>query len=326
MKTRNLLSTLFVFIFLLSNLYSQGDAMKGAKQEEIPVYGLRVVHKTGTFFTHKLVEVTNVHRIMPDQTTKDYSREITYFVTTKVPNSPEDGFQTMLVTVDSINYKFKDGETVFEFNSMDMKGNALKFKDLNSKTVPIGREFEIIYSPYGEVADIKGSEVEETIDYVKEKGEGYLSDVEMYIWLNGLSKEHLEYLADMKKIILPKEKVAIDSLWYSPLSLEINGYGFKDNLEMRIVNYNAGLFRLEGESTNLQPNDNKSFAYNISGLVNVAGVTGKGKAIMILKASGRVESLETVYDVIAKIKVADQYVVEQIKSNVKWELINVFQL
>ncbi|MFH1049889.1 MAG: hypothetical protein V1779_03040 [bacterium] len=326
MRKTNLFSIVLMIVFSLTNLYSQEDAVKGEKKEEIPMYGLRVVHKTGTFFTTKIIEVTNIHRILPDQSTKDYSREITYYLTLKVPSSAEGGFQTLVVTVDSLAYKFKEGETVFEFNTMDMQGNALRFKDLNSKTVPIGREFEMIYSPYGEVAKIQGADIDETLDYVREKGEGYLSDVEMYIWVNGLSKEHLAYLADMKKIILPQEKVAKDSLWYSPISLELNGYSFNDTLAFRIVNYNAGAYTLEGESLNILPLNKDSFTYNISGLVKVTGVTGEGKAKMQLKATGRVESLETDYNVNAKIQVGEQYVIEQIKSNIKWELINVFQL
>jgi len=325
MKKISILIALCLFVFItVAN--SQEEAVKGKKQGDIPLYGLLVTYKAGTFFTQKVVEITNVHRIYPDETVKDYSREITYYITTKVPSSPDDGFQTLLVTVDSLVYKFKEGESVFEFNTTDMVGNALTFKDLNYKTVSLGREFELVYSPYGEVADIKSDEISETINYVNEKGEGYLTDVQKYFWINGLSKEHLGYLSDIKKILLPEEKIAVDSIWYSPVSLELNGYNFYDTLALKITNYNAGTYTLEGESLSIKPYDKESFTYNVSDLVKVSGVTGKGKFKVMLKAMGRVESTESEYDVNAKIKVGEQFIVEQIKSNVKWQFLNLFKL
>lgn len=313
-------------VFVFSDLLSQDDALKGKKPDEEPMYGLRMVNKTGTFFTHKVIETTNVHRIYPDEITKDYSREITYYLTTKIPDSPEDGFHTLLVTVDSMNYKFVEGESVFEFSTIDMRGKAVRFKDLECKTPSIGREFELVYSPYGEVAAIKGQEIQETIDYVKEKGEGYLKEIDMYIWLNGLSKEHLEYLADMKKVIFPENKITKDSIWRSPVSVELNGYNFTDTMALKIEDYNAGVYNLTGESKNITPYNKDSFTYNIQNLVTVTGATGVGKLKMRLKATGRVELTETDYDINTKIQVGEQFIIEQIKSNVKWELINIFKL
>jgi hypothetical protein len=326
MKRLSVILVLIAVVFS-ANLFSQQDAVKGAKPaEEKQTFGLRVIHKAATFFTHKVIEKTNVHRIYPDETTKDYTREITYFITSKIPSSPEDGFQTLVVSVDSLNYKFKDGETTFEFNTMDMKGNALRFKDLNCKTVVLGREFEMVYSPYGEVAAIKGKDIEETIEYVKEKGEGYLNEIDMYFWLNGLAKEHLEYLADMKKILLPEGKITMDSVWLSPYTTEINGYAFQDTLALKIASYNAGLYTLDGQSKKIKPLSKESFTYNIPNLVSVVGVTGTGNVKINLKAQGRVESLESLYDINAKIQVGEQFIIEQIKSDIKWELINVFKL
>ncbi|MFC2131342.1 hypothetical protein ACFLSQ_07895 [Bacteroidota bacterium] len=329
MKKYLILLTLLLFAFSYTGLVADDEAVKGKQQDdkqEIATYKLKVSYKSRTFFTSTVSEVTHVHRIYPDSTTIDYSREVTYFLTTKVPSSPEDGFQTLLVSIDSLRYKFREGDAEFEYNTQDMQGNALRFKDLNCKTAPIGREFELVYSPYGDVARISGDELDETLDYVREKGEGYLKPVDMYIWINGLSSEHLEYLSDKQKIILPTDRIAKDSIWYSPVSIEFNGYSFFDTLAVKIVNYNAGVFNIEGQSTDIVPFDKESFTYNIFDLVKVEGAKGKGKFKIELKASGRVLSTEADYNINARIKVGEQYIEEQIKSIIKWKLIKIYHL
>jgi hypothetical protein len=329
MKKFSLIILICVLFVSFQSLLADNKAVKGIEssdEQEIVKYGIKINYPVKSFSNIKINEITNVHRIYPDSTTKDYSREINYYTTSEVPSSPEDGFQTVNVTVDSMHYKFTEGEVEFEYNSIDMKGKALRFKDLNCKTVPLGREFELVYSPYGEIAKIGGEEIDETLNYVIERGEGYLSETDKYVWLNGLSKEHLAYLGDLQKIMQPIERMAIDSIWYSPFNIEINGYNFYDTLALKIMDYNAGMFIISGESLSLHPFNKKSFAYNISDLCEIHSVKGTGNFKLELSARGVIKSVGTDYKIKVKLKVEDQIIEEIIDSKIIWDVQGVFRL
>jgi hypothetical protein len=310
-------------------LSQKQDALKGMppdKGKEIPSYKLVVNFRVNTFHTTKITESTKVTRTYPDSSTKEYKRDVVYYTTTQIMESPTKGFQTIIVTLDSLNYRFSEGDVVFDFNTSDFQGNALKFKDLNLKTIALGRTYNLIYSPYGEIAKISSEDIEETMDYMKTKGADYLTPIELFIWNHGLSTNHLSYLGDRKKIVFPFDRIAKDSLWKSPLSLELNGYNYNDTLNLKIKEYNAGVFQIEGQSSSISHVDSEILTYEISDLVKILETNGSGIFNMTLNASGSILKSGFIYDIISKIKVGNQVIIENIESNVNWELMETFKL
>jgi len=313
---------IMIFIFSTSiNAQDNEVAKKGGPNEkEIIKYLLNVKFRTGTFYTSKITEKTKVTRIYSDSSQRVYTRKIDYYLTTQMFNSPTDGFQTLTVTIDSINYIFQEGDAIFDFNSTDMTGKAVRFKDLNYKTASIGRTFDLIYSPYGEVADIKSDEIDETLTYVKENAKD-LSSIDLFIWNNGLCKEHLEYLGDLKKIIVPNYKLPIDSIWYSPFIFEINGYNIYDTLALKIKNYDAGIYTIEGVSSAFHHFDRKFFTYDVKETVPITLSRGNGSFKMILKATGEILKSEINYDSYFKMNVNEDYFLEHVETFVTFEVL-----
>ncbi len=329
MKRIMIILPVLILAFSLAFGLQNQEPLKGAsdKKKEPPKYLLNVEHKSQTFFTFKMIENTDVTRFIEKSgTERHYSRDAVYFLTARIPESPEEGFETLEITLDSLNYTFKDGDAVFTFDSRDLSGNAARFRDLNMRTASIGRMFELTYSPYGEVAKISGSDLEDLKKYIKERGEGYLSPIDKFMWDRAVSFEKLSYYGDMKKIILPKEKKAIDSVWRSPISLEINGYYFHDTVQAKINDYNAGIYRISAKSTNISPDAGEYYMYDVKKLVGIDSCKGEGTFNIDLKASGYIMRTEADYDIEINTTVGGDAVTEKIKSNVVWERLKTYRL
>ena len=327
MKKRflTLLVLTFGTILFSSSLFAQ-SAQKGEKEKKVKTYRLRLNYKVNTFYVYKLTKKEKIHRVYSDSSTKDYERDATYYLTGKIMNFPSKGFQPIDVVIDSLKYRFKDGDAEFTFNSVDLKGNAARFKDLNMRTPCLGRDFEMTYSPYGEVSAIKSDDIDETLDYVRKNGKGALSEIDMFAWTNGLSRDKLAYLADMKKIVIPDKRYAIDSVWFSPIVFDANGYYFFDTLATRIAKYNAGVFYIEGYSTSLTPSAMKMYSYNVDKLITIDSCSGGGKVSMELKANGVIKKLTIDYKIKAKIKAGNSSYYEFIDSKAVWERIQTYRL
>lgn len=326
----NIFAKILIFITLFSlatNLFAQEKAVKGQaeKQDEVVTFGIRVKHPVNTFSTFILKENTNIHRVYSDSSTDDYSRQVNYYYTAKIEDSPKDGFQTIIFVVDSLNYLFKDGDKVLDYNSVDMSGNASRFKDLNMRTPILGREFNLIYSPYGEVSKIDGDDIQELKDYINEN-KSYMKPIDLYMWNNAVSFERLSYLADNKKIELPKGKIAIDSIWYSPIAIELNGYSFVDTAAMKISQYNTGKFLLEGTMKNIAPVNKDEYMYNVSKLIKIDKSVATGKIQLELTARGKLIRTAINYRAVVHAKTGEDYVNEIIDSSIEWKKINTFKL
>ncbi len=327
MKNLLTLFAIIAFISLTNIVFAQEKAVKGQAEDqgEVVKYGIKVKYPVNTFSTNILTENTKVHRVYSDSTTDDYTRQVTYYYTTKIENSPKDGFQTLIIIIDSLTYNFKDGEKVMDYNSVDMSGNASRFKDLNMRTPALGREFNLVYSPYGDVSKIDGSDIKELKDYINEN-KSYMKPLDLFMWNNGVSFERLSYFGDNKKIQLPKDRIAIDSIWYSPINIELNGYSFTDTAAMKISHYNAGKFLLEGTMVNLTASNKDEYMYNVSKLIKIKKAVGTGKIELELTARGKLLNTKINYRTVIRVPVGEDYVDEIIDSSIEWKLIDTFRL
>jgi len=130
----------------------------------------------------------------------------------------------------------------------------------------------------------------------------------------------------MQKINFPAKKIAVDSLWITPNTIEINGISFYDTLSCKIVNYNAGVFDIEGESQNITPFSKNCYLHGISKLTSVDSCDGKGKYSVQLTARGIINYLTADYKVRIKIKLGKDYIWEEVESTMNWERLETYKL
>src|SRR3989339_566858 len=241
-------------ICLLSFSIYADDTQKGKitndnKKEEIVKYKPKVIYHTNAYRLYKMTETTNIHRIYSDSSTKDFKREVSYYMTLTIFNKPENGFQTLKIVIDSMLYKLSEGDKVIEFNSQAEQMKPIRLKDLEVMSVPLNRQFDMTYSPYGEVAKIESPDIEEAIDFIKEGDAKYgtknKDELKNLIWFDGLSDARLKHITDLQKIIFSQEGMAKDSLWRSPFTIQIDGKDFIDTVNSRIAEYNNGNYIIE---------------------------------------------------------------------------------
>ncbi len=317
---------LAIFLVLCNGiyLYSQDGAKKS---EEPPAYQLKFMPPQTIRHVYKMHDSTVVTRIFSDNSTKKYIREVSYYFNFVMPNPPKEGFMTFEVSVDSLKYKFTEGEAVFEFDSQADNPGALTFEDLVATIVPLGNEFNLTYSPYGEVAKIEGERLEFLIDYIKQQKNNPMSDAIInFVWEEGVSLDRLKFLADVRKIFFPKEPIQIDSLWETAIDLQLDYINFFDTLSAKITKYKDGYFHIEAVSNNIQAKNKAAKLYGIkTQLIEVADTKGEGSFKLVLHNRGFVSKAEAKYNVEIGSYIKKEYFKQKIESKTTWELLKQYK-
>lgn len=328
-KIQKILSYFFVliFVFLILNrneLFSQDGAKKS---EEPPAYQLKFIPPQTIRHVYKMHDSTVVTRIFSDNSTKKYTREVSYYFNFVMPNPPKDGFMTFEVSIDSLKYKFTEGEAVFEFDSQADNPGALTFEDLVTTIVPLGNEFNLTYSPYGEVAKIDGERLDFLIDYIKQQKNNPMSDAIInFSWEEGISLDRLKFLADVKKILLPAEPIQIDSIWKTPIDLQLDYINFFDTLSTKITKFKDGFFHITGVSKNIRAKNKPAKLYGIkTQLIEVADTKGEGSFELILHSRGFVSKAEANYNLEIGSYIKKEYFKQKIETKTTWELLKQFR-
>mgnify|MGYP000580864917 CR=1 FL=1 len=328
-KKHKILSEIFALIIILMfinsiEIFSQDGAKKS---EESPAYQLKFIPPQTIRHVYKMHDSTVVTRTFSDNSTKKYTREVSYYFNFVMPNPPKDGFMTFEVSVDSLKYKFTEGEAVFEFDSQADNPGALTFEDLVATIVPLGNEFNLTYSPYGEVAKIDGERLDFLIDYIRQQKNNPMSDVLInFAWEEGISLDRFKFIADVKKIILPAEPIQIDSLWETPIDLQLDYINFFDTLTTKITKFKDGFFYINGVSNNIQAKNKPAKLYGIkTQLVEVADTKGEGSYELILHNRGFVSKAELKYNLEIGSYIKKEYFKQKIETKTTWELLKQYR-
>ncbi len=329
-KKVNITILIFFISFAGFNIYSLSAQTKGEdtkkKKEKALEYRLQANFPLKMYFNYKLTESTKVWRQFSDSSVIEYEREVTYYFTHFAPNPPDDGFQQVRVIFDSLRYKFKEGDAVFEFDSQAEELPASSFIDLTATTVPMGRSFEMFYSPYGDVAKIEGKDIDWLLNFLRESAGAFPDTVSAYIWYHGISDPHLQNIADIQKGSLPSGFIAEDSTWESRFNIELDGIKFRDTLKSEIIENKAGFITVKGEIDSLMPLPEQYRLYGIkNSLVNIDAGRGKGSYMIELtpRRAINLAKAEFYAEVVARVKRSKFK--QKIHTKMTWELINQFK-
>ena len=326
---------IFLLLYMASIPLSAEDTQKGLgqggnKKEEIVKYKPRVVYNTNAYRLYKYTEVENVRRIYSDSSTKEYKRELTYFFTLTIFDKPENGFQVVKIVIDSMLYKMTEGKNVYEFNSQAEKIKPIKLKDLEVMSVPLNRQFDFTYSPYGEVAKIESPDIQETIDLIKEGDAKYgtqaKDELTNLVWFDGLSNNRLKHITDLQKIIFAQEPIAKDTIWNSPFSIQIDGKDFIDTVESKIVEYNNGSYTIDSKTKNITPISKDSYFYGVVKPAKIESAKGDGFYIIQINPRGIISKVDAEFIIESSCKVRFEPFTEQVQSKFTWEYLGQFKL
>jgi hypothetical protein len=291
-----------------------------------PAYSLKAYFKTQVYYNYVLYDTSKVKRIYADSSTKEYQRIITYYLTLMQPDSPKEGFSRVEVSIDSLKYKFIDGEKVYEFSDIDRATpDILKFDDFLTYSVPMSLNFEIIYSPYGETAKIQGERLEEKRKYVEQLKPTIPDSIWYYNWTDGLSDQRLKQIGEVIKLSYPLSPVYRDSFWLSPIELQIDGINIVDTLELKATGFFNNKYTIVGEFKNPTSIWKKTKFYGIKSLSLPYIITGANGSIeQILSATGLVNSLDI--KLFFNLEVGNPIIfIEKIYKRLHWEMVNSYR-
>ena len=247
------------------------------------------------------------------------------FFTQTAGDTRKDGFLTAEVSVDSLFYKFTEGDAVYEFNSQAENPGALTFEDLKAVSVPLGKFFDMKFSPYDEVVAVEGEKLDWFRNYVVEQGRGYLDTATSFMWLDGISIERLKYITDVKKLIFPTEPQFIDSLWFSPFHFQIEGLNFSDTVGAKVTQVIDGYKTIEVKNIKLKPYPQTGRFYGIKGmLLSVESAKSNGSFMLSLTPKGSVRRAEGTFETELTSRVRKDKFTEKVSVNAVWELLGQF--
>jgi hypothetical protein len=336
-KKGNTMKTLILFIiaFLIAGiaLYAD-DTRKGLNpnednKQEVMKFKPVLRYPANVYRIYKMTEITKVHRLYSDSSTKDFQREVTYFMTLTIPNPAQEGFVTLEANIDSMLYRFTEGKVVIEFNTQaDTIKKTGKFIDLEAASVPLNRQFMMTYSPYGDVAKIESEDITWLKDFMakQEQGTNDWDPLKIFVWNDGLSDQRLEQITDVKKISLPQQAMAKDSIWKSPFSVQIDGKEFTDTVSAKIVDFNAGQFVIEAKTNNLKPVTRESYFYAVKKTGEIDSTKGDGFYIIHISPTGIISKVEAEFSVNNYCKVRFEPFFEQVNSKMTWDYMGQYKL
>ncbi len=318
------LSIISLLVFA-NTLYSQAVPEKGESPLDTMQYRISLKYSANVYSAYKLTETTDVKRTYSDGSAKDYVREVTYFFTTLVSKLPEDGFNTLTITIDSMLYKFKEGDKVYEFDSQDPEKAIPSILDLTVHAVPLARTFDMIYSSYHDVASLEGEEFETLKDQILVQGKGLIDEVNQTIWLRGFSYETLTSLTDLPKGTIPYVRVRKDTVWKAKFRTQLDGINFFDTAFCRVADYQAGVFTIEAKLDSLRPFMEGVVLHDIRAIVMVDSGLIRGTYKYQIRPNGSINYAEAIFEGTVYPRIRNEVFTQYIRKKSVWELIRQYR-
>ena len=310
-----------------SNSTIKAIEMKGKPKAKSDIlYEIKIKDSWNNYRVYKYNEISQVSRTYSDSTTRNYKKETTFFFTLYYRNPPENGFLKMDVVIDSLIYKFTEGDAVIDFNTNADNNKPVRFKDLEATSVPVGRSFDVTYSSYGDVVKIEGSDLDWVKNFMKENSDSNVDPITDFIWYDGISESRLKHLSDVRKVFIPTAWIPKDSIWNTPFEIQLNSITFKDTLKAIVSDVSAGYSTIEAKTNHLKVSSEKCFLYNVPDLVYIFDSKGDGIFSMSVNPKGVISHISGKFNALVKYQSGKQTILETIKTEMSWQMLGMYKL
>lgn len=326
LKGKSILILLAVFISMQFAAFSQKNSGEAQKGPEVLKY--RPVHlfPKNVLNVYKYTDSSEVTRTFTDGTSSSYKRAITFFFTLKQTAPTEKGFATVETSIDSVRYWFKEKNAEIKWDSQDEMAGGINLPDLKAQTVPMGKFFNMTYSPYGEVAKIEGEKLDEYFDYINKYGKQMTDTVELFLWTDGASLERLAHVTNVRKILMPEESIEKDSTWRTPLNIQFENINCFDTVDARITSVQNGETRIEALAKSMKtPLGNYRFYGIKDRLLSVKSISGGGIYTLDITPRGTIRKAEGSFEVEMVVPIKSDSFTQKVKNHCVWELMGQFK-
>ncbi|MBU3741278.1 MAG: hypothetical protein FGM24_03220 [Candidatus Kapabacteria bacterium] len=285
-------------------------------------YRLQALYRPGIAQNYEITEIDTVVRTHSDSSTKSYTRKVVYFATVRCTESL-DGFSTLTVNLDSLQYAFASEGVELTYDSQ--KDVTIKqFADLTNYVGPMNRQPDIRYNAYGDVLSVKGEQLEWMRDYLKDNGDG-LDSVMALIWNQSVADGNILQYSDLQKRVLPGKKVAVDSSWQHDLQLRLDGVMFAGKVRSKLAGYSGGLYSIVLRDTIQVVPDQPIHAYGVPYIASVLDGRAVVDHTIELAASGSINHVVSSAKARFRARAYNEVFTHDVTSITTWKLTGQYQ-
>ena len=309
--------TFFILTVLMFGSLSAQNTTK-------PTYDISFDMKTLVYHKYRFTENIRVKRIFSDSTINEYDKTITYWFTAFVPGEKdENGFLTVEVATDSMKYQINSKSKNIEYFTQDFEA-MMPISDLDfmNSFLSNNQSFKFVYSPYGDVAEVKGDRLENERNIHSK-----IEDIQKRDFLlESISDETLTFKFDPAKGIYPTFEAIKDTTWKSEIDYLINKIPMSGKIENRFDGYSKGEYHIKSniESLVLKSEIDNYYFPDIDkhGTVTSAVATGESKSD--LYTGGTIKYVRSKVKCLMEGNINNLEYKQIVESNYTWDLLDRF--
>ncbi len=287
-----------------------------------PAYRLQALYRAGVAQSYEITEQTTVERTHSDSAKKTYDRTMTYFTTIRCIESM-DGISKLVINIDSLRYRFSaEGKTIEYDSQQDI--TPKNFADLNNYIGPLNRPYTITVSPYGEVSNLEGEQIQFWRDYLAENSEG-LDSVIYLIWNQSLEEENLYQYGDLQKRVIPGLRIQKDSSWDLNMTLRVDGVIYQGRTFATFNDYSGGVYTLSVQDTIPAVTQQAIHVYDVPYITRVADGAAVVDHTVTLSATGTIQGVTSAVSAWFRGEVLNEVFTQKITSTTSWKLTGQYQ-
>lgn len=319
---------LITLILSINIGFAQEKGASNNKEDDAVKYTLRSFFPVNVQHVYELTDTTKITRKFSDSTTKDYTRIVKLYFSVSAPSAPnKEKFQEVTVSVDSLEYRMKtaDGEIFYHSQADDLR--MPKIDDYLNFMVPLGLEFDFVYSPYQEAGNIQGSMYNGKLKMLGDSLTKPSDTIQLFTWYERLSKTSLSTYFDIVKGLYPNKRVAVDSNWTKNIVYDIEGATINDSVQFTLKSFNIKSFIINGSTIAAKSEANdRAVLTSIRNIMDVVNVKGGSDYYIRLQAKGILEELRinSLYEIEYNLK--NDLIIQNVDTKRNWKLLGMYKI
>lgn len=332
MNKKNIFMAIIITLLSINFVYSQTN-MRGNQEEadtsqKYPKFIIRPKYPINLAFQYMLIDNTKFEQTLSDSTKRQFERNIIYYFTFYAPGAPKDGFTTIRVSIDSLEYKLKSGNDSVYYNSQsDTILPPFNIQDFDINSVILGKNYDLIYSPYWDLGKADGGNIIEKRNYINDPVMGIEDPFRKYLWNFQLSDENLGYTVDLLKGIIPTHSIDTSMIRTVPIRFAVENLLFlADSAKVKLITANSNKYVLKADFNHFIPLRKDVVIPGFMTFVEFNNVLGEGSYTLTMSPQGRVDMGELNMKLELQFRDRREIINERIEKHSIWQLLDNYRI